>query len=98
MNAATSARSASLAGMSSVLLPIRITARARWARISATYSRSATSVAFVLDMQTRRCLESATSMRPAAIVAKYGSAMSCTTTPIIVLWPVATALACRLAV
>jgi hypothetical protein len=29
---------------------------------------------------------------------KYGSVMSCTTTPIIVLCPVATALACRLAV
>ena len=29
---------------------------------------------------------------------KYGSAMSCTTTPTIVLCPVATALACRLAV
>jgi len=37
-------------------------------------------------------------MRPAAIEEKYGSAMSCTTTPTIALCPVATALACRFAV
>ena len=41
---------------------------------------------------------SATSMSPAAIEEKYGSEMSRSATPIIVLWPVATALACRLAV
>ena len=98
VKAAISARSASRAAVSSVRLPIRITARARWARISATYSRSAASAAAVLDMQTSSCLASATSIRPAAMEEKYGSAMSCTTTPTIVLCPVATALACRLAV
>ena len=50
--AASSARSASRAAVSSVRLPIRITARARWARISATYPRSAASVAAVLDVRT----------------------------------------------
>ena len=98
VKAAISARSASLAAASSDRLPIRITARARWARISATYSRSAASVAEVLEMQTSRCRASAASIRPAAMEEKYGSAMSCTTTPIIVLCPVATALACKLAV
>ena len=98
MKAAISARSASLAAASSDRLPIRITARARWARISATYSRSAASVAAAGDMQTSSWRASATSIRPAAMEEKYGSAMSCTTTPTIVLWPVATALACRLAV
>ncbi len=98
MKAAISARSASRAATSPDRLPIRITARARWARISATYRRSAASVADVLDMHTSNCRASATSIRPAAMEEKYGSAMSCTTTPIIVLCPVATALACRLAV
>ena len=37
-------------------------------------------------------------MTPAAMEEKYGSEMSCTTTPMVLLWPVATALACRLAV
>ncbi len=37
-------------------------------------------------------------MTPAAIEEKYGSAMSCTTTPMVLLCPVATALAWRLAV
>ena len=74
------------------------TARARCARISSTYSRSAASPAAALDRQTSRPWASATSIRPAAIVEKYGSAMSCTTAPIIVLWPVATARAWRFAV
>ena len=98
VKAAISARSASRAAASSDRLPIRITARARWARISATYSRSAASEADAGDMQTSSRLASATSMRPAAIEEKYGSAMSWTTTPTIVLCPVATARACRLAV
>ena len=37
-------------------------------------------------------------MSPAAIEEKYGSEMSRRATPIIVLWPVATALAWRFAV
>ena len=74
-----------------------MTARARWARISAMYCRSAASLAGVLDMQTSSWLVSATAIRPAAIEEKYGSAMSCTTTPTMLLRPVATALACRLA-
>ena len=98
VKAAISARSASLACASPVRLPIRITARARWARISATYACSAASAAGVLDMQTSSRCASATSMSPAAIEEKYGSAMSWTTTPTIVLCPVATALACRFAV
>ena len=74
-----------------------MTARARCARIMDTYSRSAFSSAGVLDRQTSSWLESATSIRPAAIEEKYGSAMSCTTTPTMLLRPVATALACRFA-
>jgi hypothetical protein len=52
VKAAISARSSSLAATSSDRLPIRITARARWARIRATYSRSAASVGEVLEMHT----------------------------------------------
>ena len=98
VNAASSARSASLAAVLSDLLPTRTTARARWARISATYSRSASSCAAVLVMHTSSSPASATSMSPAAIEEKYGSEMSRSATPIIVLCPVATALACRFAV
>ena len=49
-------------------------------------------------MHTSSPLLSATSMSPAAIEEKYGSEMSRRATPIIVLWPVATARAWRLAV
>ena len=98
VNAASSARSASLAAVSSDLLPMRTTARARCARISPTYSRSASSLAAVLDMHTRCPLAVAASMSPAAIEEKYGSAMSRKATPIIVLCPVATARAWRFAV
>src|ERR1035438_461777 len=75
-----------------------MTARARWARISETYSRSPGSPAEVLDRHTSNWRAWATPIRPAAMVEKYGSAMSCTTTPTVVLSPVATALAWRLAV
>ncbi len=80
------------------LLPTSTTARARCARISATYSRSASSCAAVLVMHTSSSAASATSMSPAAIEEKYGSEMSRSATPIIVLCPVATALAWRFAV
>ncbi len=52
VNASSSARSASLAAVLSDRLPTSTTARARWARISATYSRSASSCAAVLVMHT----------------------------------------------
>ena len=58
-----------------------ITARARCARISATYSRSpglAFGRAGQADQQLQRMRDI---HQPGAIDEKYGSAMSCTTTP-----------------
>src|ERR1700722_16014458 len=49
-------------------------------------------------MHTSSRSASATSISPAAMDEKYGSETSRSATPIIVLWPVATALACRFAV
>ena len=86
-----------MAAASAERLPTSTTARARCARISETYSSSPASPAAVLDTQASRPPAWLTSISPAAIEEKYGSAMSWTITPIIVLWPVATALACRFA-
>ena len=85
VNASSSARSASRAAGLSDRLPTSTTARARWARISATYSRSAASWAAVLVMHTSSRSASATSISPAAIDEKYGSEISRSATPIIVL-------------
>ena len=52
VNAPTSARSAAVAAASAERLPTSTTERARWARISETYSSSPASPAAVLD--TRR--------------------------------------------
>src|SRR5215469_5432113 len=95
-NAATSARSASRAAASSDRLPMRTTARARCARISATYSRSSRSADDVREMQTRNCRASVASINPAAIEEKYGSSMSRTMSPIMQAGQLATILHRRL--
>ena len=70
VNALTSARSASRAAVLCDRLPIRTTARAHWARISATYSRSPCSPDDVDEMQTSSWWVSVASIRPAAIEEK----------------------------
>ncbi len=62
-----------------------------------TYSRSPRSPDDVRETQTRNCRASVASISPAAIEEKYGSSMSRTMTPIMLVYPLATALAERLA-
>jgi hypothetical protein len=74
-----------------------ITARARWARIVATYSSSRSGLRRVLAMTTTRPRCSHWRITPSAIAEKYGSEMSCTTSPTTLLAPRAIACACGLA-
>ena len=76
VNASSSARSADLAAVLSDLLPTRTTARARCARISATYSRSASSCAAVLVMHTSSRPPPAGPVVAAPVVAASVSAAS----------------------
>ena len=99
VNASSSARSASLAG--GVVRPAAD--EDDGPRPLGAHQRDVLALGLLVRGRARHAhqqpaVPSATSMSPAAIEEKYGSEMSRSATPIIVLCPVATALACRLAV